>query len=268
MAIDPSAPPKLAQAHAVPVIENEIPAYRAISGMAIASVVLGLASAFSFADPTFLVAAVGAVAAGLLADRRVRRRPDALTGRGLAQAGVFLGLIFGLAAVTHERVDSYLRDRRINAFADEFLKTLAEGETIEAMWYKQPPAVRAGMSPKELHQKALAASKMARYEYDESVKQVEKIKAKLARGGHLHRLGIESAGYQDLQPYGSILVEVEGVPEPGSPHESNLIALVVKGEKKAATYKWFVSSLLTDRKRGEGYVPPPKPVDDGHGHGH
>ena len=47
-----------------------------------------------------------------------------------------------------------------------------------------------------------------------------------------------------------------------------LIGLVVKGEKKAGAYKWYLASLLPDRKRGEGYIPPPKPVDDGHGHAH
>ena len=268
MAIDPSAPPRPAQDQGVPAIENEIPAYRAISGMAIASLVLGLLSALSFADLTFLVAAAGAVGAGVLADRKVRRMPDMLTGRGLAQAGVFLGLIFGLAAVTHDQVDKFLLHRKINAFADEIIKTLADGDVTEVMWYKQTPAARAGKSPKELHQKAMATSKMQRYEYEMGLQQVAAIKAKLARGGHLHRIGIESAGYQDLQPYGAVLVEVEGVPEPETPHESNLIGLVVKGEKKAGAYKWYLASLLPDRKRGEGYIPPPKPVDDGHGHAH
>ncbi len=268
MAIDPSAPVKPAHDFGVPAIENEIPAYRAISPMAIASVVLGLLAALSFADLTFLVAAVGAVGAGVLADRKVRRMPDVLTGRGIAQAGAFLGLIFGLGAVTHDRVDSYLRDRRLNAFADEIIKTLTDGDVTEVMWYKQPPSARAGKSPKELHQQAMSVDRMKRYEYESSVQQVEQLKAKLARGGRLRRKGIESAGYQDLQPYGSVLVEIEGLPEPQSPHESNLIALVLRGEKKDGQYKWFLMNLSTDHKRGEGYTPPPKPVDDGHGHGH
>ena len=268
MAINPSAPARPEQDSRASAIDNEIPAYRAISGMAVAGLILGLVSVLSFVDLYFLAASAAAVLAGVLADRKIRRMPEMLTGRGLAQAGIFLGLIFGLSAITHDRVDTYLRDRRINKFADVFLATLADGDVADIMWYRKPPAVRAGKSPKELHQQALAAEKMQRYEYEAEIHQVEGIKAKLARGGHLRKLGLESAGYDDLQPYGSVLVEVEGVEEPTSPHESNLIGLAVMGEKKGDAYRWYVAQLIPNRKRGETFKPAPKPVDDGHGHGH
>ena len=88
MALDPQPRPV-----ASTVIENEIPAYRAISPLAVLSLVLGLLSLLCFTDPSFLVVAALAVTAGLLADRKIQRMPDVLTGRRLAQAGVALGLL-------------------------------------------------------------------------------------------------------------------------------------------------------------------------------
>src|SRR3954469_19234646 len=72
LAIEPQAPPEKEQ---LSPIENEIPAYRAISPMAIGSLVLGLISALSFADTTFLAASVLAVAAGIYAQWKIRKMP-------------------------------------------------------------------------------------------------------------------------------------------------------------------------------------------------
>ncbi len=75
-------------------IENELPTYRAISNRAIFSLVFGAMAIFCFAHPIFYVAAVLAVVLGVLAHRAIREYPDMLTGHGLANAGIALGLDF------------------------------------------------------------------------------------------------------------------------------------------------------------------------------
>jgi len=92
-------------------IENELPAYRAISPQAVVALICGLLAILSFANLYFLAFAAAAIGLGLLAERKIRRDPEIWTGRGLAHAGAALGLVFGLSAVTSEVVQGYLRSR-------------------------------------------------------------------------------------------------------------------------------------------------------------
>ncbi len=109
MAIDPQAPPAPGRpSSSVAAIENEIPTYRAVSTLAVASLLFGLISGLAFADFNFLVAAALAVGVGALALRKIRRQPDVLTGSGFAQAGIILGLAFALSSVTYTFVQNKL----------------------------------------------------------------------------------------------------------------------------------------------------------------
>ena len=72
-------------------IENELPAYRAISTRAIFSLLFGSLAIFCFAHPIFYAIAALAVVLGVLAHRAIRQYPDMLTGHGLANAGIALG---------------------------------------------------------------------------------------------------------------------------------------------------------------------------------
>src|SRR5262245_38867194 len=59
-------------------IENELPTYRAISNLAVFSVISGALASFSFADLTFLFFSVLAIVLGILAHRAIKRTPDVL----------------------------------------------------------------------------------------------------------------------------------------------------------------------------------------------
>ena len=98
-------------------IENELPTYRAISNRAVFSVICGVLASFSFADLTFLVFAVLAVVLGLMANVAIKRHPDLLTGRRLANAGIALGLIFGLTVITYTTVQNFILGREAAKFA-------------------------------------------------------------------------------------------------------------------------------------------------------
>ena len=105
-------------------IENELPTYRAISARAIFSLVFGAVAIFCFAHPLFYVAAIIAVVLGIVAQRAIRQHPDMLTGRGLANAGVALGLIFGLGCGTYTAVQSYVQTHMAEAFAHRYEEVL------------------------------------------------------------------------------------------------------------------------------------------------
>ncbi len=106
------------------VIENELPTYRAISNLAIFSVVCGLLAIFCWAHYLFYLAAVLAVVLGMLAHRAIRRFPDMLTGHGLANAGIALGLIFGLGSGTFSTVQYFVRTRLAETFAKHYAETV------------------------------------------------------------------------------------------------------------------------------------------------
>ena len=91
MAFDPQAFPSEGRAAA---IENEIPTYRAISKLAVTSLLCGVFSVLTFADPAFLILVVLAIITGLWAQVRIRRMPDILTGSRLAQTGTALAVVF------------------------------------------------------------------------------------------------------------------------------------------------------------------------------
>ncbi len=131
-------------------IENEIPAYRAISPAAVVALILGLISVFSFVSLYFLVVAAAAVLVGLAADRKIQKVPDVLTGRSLAQAGVGLGLIFGLTSLSVSGVQNVLRASEAKRVARSYETVLTKGTFSEAVWYAQHPDLRDRVSPDKL----------------------------------------------------------------------------------------------------------------------
>ena len=92
-----------------PVIENEIPTYRAISARAIFSVAFGVLSACTLAHPFFYVFAILAIGFGIWAHLKIQQFPDMLTGQGLANVGIGLGLVFGLASGTFSTVQYFVQ---------------------------------------------------------------------------------------------------------------------------------------------------------------
>lgn len=263
MAIDPQTGPELER---VSAIENEIPAYRAISPLAVVSLLLGLLTALSFADLGFLVAGVLAVVAGLVADRTIRRKPDVLTGRGLAQAGIGLALVFGLAAFTTTMVTNYLLHRQAEAFAKMYTETLKTSDMAKAVYFKTPYSLRTGKSPAEVYQSVKDESKdpmSHEAEFGALEQLTERLKSK---DTHLEFVEIESIVFEGLTPLAAAVLEIHGPAEGGHPAEEFAL-LELRGEGSGRTNHWFVSSIHYPYKL-KSYVAPVKPVDDGHGHNH
>jgi hypothetical protein len=261
-----NASPSPAGTGAASAIENEIPAYRAISPGAVFSLIFGILAVFCYAHPFFLLFAGTAVVLGILSDRKIQRLPDVLTGRGLAQAGIALGLVFGLTALTISTVQSVLLTREAGKFARQFEVVLAKGSYDDSLWYSQAPLARKDKTPAQLVAE-MNKSTRDKPMFDMRYGQLKALKDSVAApGAEVHFQRIERQWDDGSISHASALYEVHQ-PKPTPPAESVSHALaILKGTKSAGRYEWWVDEMHFPY-RPDTYVAPAKPVDDGHGHG-
>ncbi len=267
MATEPKAP-ATATPFAGAAIDNEIPAYRAVSAKAVGALVLGLASVLSFADWRFLLVAGAAVVLGALALRDLRRLPDVLTGRGLANAGIGLAIVFGLSSLTLTQVQGLMLRRDAQAFGASYAKTLQEKSLAEAFWYKVPPESRKTMSPEQVL-KELQASSRDPMEMEMRIAAIRNLKERLgaAPGEKVVAERVEAIGTEGLAPVAAILLTVTGPGSAKYPEKEQHALLEIKADPTTGKYKWWVEDLTFPYTPGN-YVAKFKPADDGHGHDH
>ena len=188
-----------------PAIENEIAAYRALSPGAIVALVCGVLSILSFASYDFLAFSVAAIVLGVLADRKIQRLPEILTGRGLAHAGVGLGLMFGLTALTVTTVQDFIRASQAKRFAHTVENLLKEGTYDQLLWYSQPAVIRDKNTPEKLRKDMTkdAQSAMSVGERYGALKQLnDNLKAPESE---VHFKGLEGHGEDGLDSYAGSL---------------------------------------------------------------
>ena len=132
-------------------IDNEIPTYRAISVRAIFAVACGVLSVLSFVNPVFYVFAILGVAIGFWAHRTINRFPDMLTGRGLASAGIGLGLIFGLSARDFRDGSIFRSQQAGEAYSQRSTRRSSNlGDLGQYLWYNAHPDMRKDKSGADL----------------------------------------------------------------------------------------------------------------------
>jgi hypothetical protein len=253
--------------HASAIDNNEIPTYRAISPQAVLSLICGVLAVLSFAHWVFLISAAAAIVLGILADRKIVRFSDVLTGRGIAQAGVALGLTFGLASITTTLVQNWIRVREATKFANVYAKALNEGSLEDAAWYGRAPFRREGKTPKELYDEMIKATPAPEM-IDSELSGLKALKAEVDKPGtDFHFVRIESHGMDKVSPYAAALFEVHRA-SAGEAHEGESFALVLlKGVTENRKFDWWVESITFPYKP-DSYTPPIKKADDGHGHSH
>lgn len=298
MASDPTLATRASDA-----VLHDLPTYRAISPLAVASAAFGLFSGLSFVSLWWIVLAALAVLTGLLADRRIRRYPDMLTGRSFAHAGMAMGLIFSMTSVSYYFWTHYELNREARAFAlqitDEMNRanTKRPIETKDIIWFMIPPEYRKGISPEE------AGPKMAQFlessakaqGMDESIRQMLRY---AGEGKKIQLVKIEDAAFQDRDGYAAVLLKVGDGPhakghedhdhdhakaaDPAKPESKDdrvagIIGegpdharLVVHGQESGNKLRWYVYQLQYPYvpKDEKLVVPQKKANDDGHGHAH
>jgi hypothetical protein len=250
-------------------IENELPTYRAISPRAILALLCGVLALFSIASPFFYLFAVLAVVLGFSADRNIQRYPDMLTGRGLAQGGAALGLIFGLSILTVSQVQGFFRLRNAKDFARHYAEVLKTGNLAEIMWLGLPPVSRKTVTPADVMEKMKAPKGREASVYEMKTSAIRNLKKRLDSSSdqNIHFVRIEREGNEGLTAIALALFEVHGPQSKEFPDAEQYALAHLKGtSQEGKAYDWWVEDVVFPYKPASADLPE-KPVDDGHGHG-
>ena len=113
--------------------ESSLVEYRRISVLAVVSCLLGVLSITTFSGPLLLALPVAGVGIGLLALAKIAAGEGRLAGRRLALAGIFLAVLFGVAATARPMVHRQLLHRQAEAFTRQWFQLIAEGEVEQAV---------------------------------------------------------------------------------------------------------------------------------------
>ncbi len=253
-------------------IENELPTYRAISNRAIFSVLCGALAAFSFAEIWFLVFAALAVGLGISAHLAIKRYPDLLTGRQLANTGIALGLVFGLVVITYTTVMTIVIAREARKFAVTYAKIIKEGSLGDALLYRLDPETRKERTAASMEQEWEKQKARERGLAEQKLGSLILLrKALTPKDAHLDFVSIEAQGVDTeridrLGYYAAVLYEVENFDSRYAPRGGPYALVLFKGTQKGGHYGWYVDNIQypytpsTFRMSG-------KSIDDGHGHG-
>jgi Domain of unknown function (DUF4190) len=267
VSIDPDLPDS--------AIENELPAYRAISVRAVFSLVCGAIAIFTFAHPFFYLAAILAVVLGIVAHRAIRQHPDMLTGHGIANAGIALGLIFGLGCGTYTVVQTYVRTRVSEKFAHKYEGILQSNSLTDLLWWNLHPDGRKDQTGDQLL-KNLDSSKpkdkmMLDQKYGSLLTLNKRLKA--SPDEHVKFVAIEAIGEDDsrgteMPVYALAVYEVDGPGNKEFPEKRQYALAILKGRLQNKQYEWWVDDVKFPYTP-KSYAPAAKgPPDDGHGHAH
>ena len=133
----------------------EVANYRTLSGLAIVSLVFGLAAPVSYAFPVLLAIPLFGIAVSLLALRRIDTSDGALTGRGAAITGLVLCVGSVCATLGYAQMSRFLHVRQAEAFGRQWITLVSFGRLDQA--YKmtvtgsrpEPPPTPGAPMPEE-----------------------------------------------------------------------------------------------------------------------
>jgi hypothetical protein len=260
-------------AEAPPAIENELPTYRAISTRAIFSLICGILASFSFANLFLLIFAALAVVLGVLANLAIKRHPDMLTGRGLANAGIALGLVFGLVTATYTGVQSFVLTQAASKFGREYAEAVQSGSLGKMLWYNLHPDMRKNKSPEETLREFETAKAKERMMMDQKTAPVQSLRKRLvsSKDETFHFVDIETQGLdegpgKEIGYFATALFEVEGPGNKDFPEKKQHALAIFKGRTKGRHYEWWVEDVKYPYQP-RSFKAPEKPVGDGHDHG-
>jgi hypothetical protein len=242
VAIDPTTPPHPLDAD-VPIIDNELPAYRAVTPKAIASLIFGIAAIFSFVNPYFAIFGALAILCGVAARRSIRRFPEVLTGGKMADVGTGLGLLFTLSALTISGVQTWIMNREAGKFAREYVEVLRNGSLPKAIYYQQHSETRKSKTPDEVFQEfkgGMRTPGMFEMETQDTTGLLKRLSGPNQTIALGERLGTLVDG---MTPYVEFSLVISGPKTQEFPEETQYALLRLAGTPKGRTYDWRVFHL-------------------------
>jgi hypothetical protein len=245
-------------------IDNEIGTYRAVSLWAIAAVLLGIVSLLCFANQTFLWVAGGAVVAGAIALRSIKRYPELVTGSRMANLGIGLGLVCGISSFTIGLVQGMVIRKEAQRFAEEYAKTLTESDFPTVFFLHLPPSQRKEITPEKFLANLQGENAM-QFEADPRTQAIKGLKARLALSNeeHAHFVKIEGSGYEGVMPVAWAIIELDGPASEKEPHMRNAL-LILHASNVDGRRGWHVDQIRYPYESGSMA----KTVESAHGHDH
>ncbi len=141
--------------------DADIVQYHALSGLAVAGLLLGLFAAFALLAPMLWpVPELGAIVSGV-ALWRIHRRAPALAGRRLAQCGLLLSIALAVAVPVDGLVYRRLVRNEARVFAARWFEHLRQGEAQQACQLALYPTVREppGVDLRDFYQRNARAGR-------------------------------------------------------------------------------------------------------------
>jgi len=122
--------------------DAEVTEYRAVSGLAVAGLVVGIAAPLAMVHPLLWIVPAAGIVLSAAALRRISRDALALVGRKAAFAGLVLSVL--LAAIAPADWFTYRRliDREAEQFALQWFDFLRQGEMLKSYQLQDPPSGR------------------------------------------------------------------------------------------------------------------------------
>lgn len=134
--------PTVPEVHITDRRDEEFAAYRAMTGQAVAGLIFGLLAPLALLDPLlWLMPALGLLFS-YWALRRIKKNPQALTGRGMALTGMTLALLFAVAAPTEWLVYRAWARGEARQIAELWFQYILQNEPHKAHQLTFPPQHR------------------------------------------------------------------------------------------------------------------------------
>ncbi len=108
--------------------EEPVEEPRAISGLSIVALVLGLAAALALTAPYLWLLPIAGVAVAIAALFSIARDPQGKIGKPAAIAGLLLSLLFGSWAISNHVTRERLLYRQAEEYGQRWLRTVLEGD--------------------------------------------------------------------------------------------------------------------------------------------
>lgn len=128
-----------------PPLEDEIPRYRPLCGLAVGGLILGLCSSLTILHIGFSVIGIAAILVAAAAMMRIARSPG-MAGRGLAVGGILLAVFWTTAAWAKDLTHARLMDTQSREFGLLWFEFLRKNEPEKAMELGTPPGGRRALN--------------------------------------------------------------------------------------------------------------------------
>jgi hypothetical protein len=134
--------PSVPDVHITDSQDTEMAGYRALSGLAIAGLLLGIVTPLALLTPWLWILPLAGLILSASGLRRIARDPTALTGRKMAWTGLLISLVVAVAAPTDWLYYRWVLRNDARQFSSLWLRCLTHDEPHKAFQLCQRPQER------------------------------------------------------------------------------------------------------------------------------